>query len=292
MGGQGVLMDQSPQEPPPWGTPDDSEGYGTPPSPGPGSPPGHGTPPSPDMPPGHGTPPNREAPTNLGIPPGHGTPEHYVTPPSYGTPPGPDRQTRATRRTGRDPLSVDTVVVVERHGFITSGGYDLTTVDDVPIGSLFRETTATGWILGGAASSTSRLLDADGSLVGSLVRPGSLGGRSRFVVSDAHDVEVGTIEQENAFFAPRFLLTTVEGLVMRLTGGQLGSRQWQLVDGLDESVLMGQVSQEYNGLSGMLGDTQRFAVQLSPQLVGGHRLLALMATISLDYVRDAKRRRN
>jgi hypothetical protein len=57
-------------------------------------------------------------------------------------------------------------------------------------------------------------------------------------------------------------------------------------------VLIGKVSQEFNGLGGMLTDSQRFAVRLSPQLLDAHRLLALMATVCLDYVRDAKRKRN
>jgi hypothetical protein len=274
---------QEPPEPPPWGTPEGSEPEGSDPW---GTPAEPGSPGTPDGTSPYGTPAG-SAP--YGTPAGstpYGTPAGSTP---YGTPGGSNPYGTPTGG-GFDPLGAETVVVVERRGFITAGGYDLTTTDDEPIGSLVRETSAAGLIFGGAASSTSRLLDVNGTLIGSMLRPGSLG-RSRFIVTDASDVQVGTVEQENAFLAPQFLLTTAEGLMLRLVGGKFSSRERQLVDGLDESVLMGQVSQEYNGLSGMLGDTQRFAVQLSPQLVGDHRLLALMATICVDYVLDAKRRR-
>jgi hypothetical protein len=191
---------------------------------------------------------------------------------------------------GTDLLTAPTVVVVEESGFLSIGGYWLTTPDDVRLGSLRREASAAGYVFGGAATTTYRLLDARDRPIGAMERPGSFGGRSRFIVTNADGREAGTIEQENSFGAPRLLLTTVDGLVMRLLGGAFGGREWQLVDGLDESVLMGQVSQEYAGLGGLINDNQRFAVQLSPQLVGDHRLLAVMATICLDYIRDAKKR--
>jgi hypothetical protein len=292
---------------PPWGTPDgDTSASGTP---------DHGTPdrgPSDHRTPGHGTPAH-------GTPdhsrPDHGRPDHrtpdYGTP-DYGTPPASDPRRQGhgvptssgrptpdpaatgwgaerSGGTGPDLFTAATVVVVEAAGFLSTGGYTLTDADDVPLGSLLVETSAAGLIFGGAASTSYRLLDDRNRVLGSMVRPGTLG-RSRFVVTRADGTHVGTVEQENNFGAPVLLLTTADGLLMRLSGGQFGSREWQLVDGLDEGVLMGQVSQEYAGLGGMINDAQRFAVQLSPQLVGDHRLLAVMATICLDYIRDAKRR--
>jgi hypothetical protein len=277
------------------GTPEHSgPGYGTS---------DHGTPA--DGTPAHGTPDHGT--------PDHGTPDHgtpdYGTP-DYGTPqpasaprgrqgygapaspgrPAPDPAATGwgASLTGPGLLTAATVVVVENAAFLSTGGYTLTDADDVPLGSLVAETSAAGFIFGRAATTTYRLLDPRNRVLGSMVRPGTLG-RSRFDVTGAGGTHIGTVEQENSFGAPVLLLTTADGLLMRLSGGRFGSREWQLVDGLDESVLMGQVSQEYAGLSGMINDTHRFAVQLSPQLIGDHRLLAVMATVCLDHIRDAKK---
>lgn len=255
----------APTEVPPWGTPDG------------------GTPDPVDRP---GRAPERGAP---GPDPDHGTPDQT---PDYGTPPAAGERLGPypAPSTGPDLLTAPTVVVVEESGFLSIGGYWLTTPDDVRLGSLRREASAAGYLFGSAATTTYRLYDAHDRPIGAMERPGSLGGRSRFVVTDADGASVGTVTQEGFFGAPTLLLTTADELTMRLTGGRFGSREWQLVDGLDESVLMGQVSQEYAGLGGLISDNQRFAVQLSPQLVGDHRLLAVMATVCLDYVRDAKKR--
>jgi hypothetical protein len=289
----------SPDEVPPWGSPDGGTSV-------PGAP-DHGTPDrgtsdrgTPDQgSPEHGAPDHR---SSGGADPDYGTPD-YGTPPAsdshrrqaYGTPaPGrPSPDPAATQwgapLTGPGLLTAATVVVVESPGFLSAGGYTLIDADDIPLGSLVTETSAAGFIFGGAATTTYRLLDPHDRVLGSMVRPGTLG-RSRFVVTGADGTHIGTVEQENNFGAPVLLLTTHDGLLMRLSGGQFGSREWQLVDGLDQSVLMGQVSQEYAGLGGMINDAQRFAVQLSPQLIGNHRLLAVMATVCLDYIRDAKKR--
>jgi hypothetical protein len=271
-------MSQRPDDVPPWGTPDDGA-------------PAHGTPPRNPEPrtPGPRTPDPRTSEHGAGGEPDYGTPDYGTPAPAPGRAPSPDPAATGWGAPvgGPDVLTADTVVVVERGGFMSAGGYALTTAQDVPLGSLLRETSAAGFIFGGAATTTYRLLDVRDQVIGSMQRPGTLG-RSRFVVTGAHGGEVGTVEQENSFGAPQLLLTTADQLVMRLSGGRWGSREWQLVDGLDESVLMGQVSQEYAGLGGMINDTQRFAVQLSPQLVGDHRLLAVMATVCLDYIRDAK----
>jgi hypothetical protein len=276
---------------PPWGSPDGG-------TPG-GGPPDHGTPdagPSdrgtPDAgPPDHGT-PGADIPDYGTPPPASGRPDRYppgraVPPPSHPSP-DPASTSWGSPVPGQDLLDADTVVVVERAGFLTTGGYELTTVNDIPLGSLIAETSAAGLIFGSAATTTYRLLDTRGALIGSMLRPGTLG-RSRFVVTDAGGAEIGTVEQENSFGSPQLLVTTAEGLTLRLTGGQWGSREWRLVDGIDPSVLMGLVSQQYSGLGGMMNDTHRFAVQLTPQLVGDHRLLAVMATVCLDYIRDKRR---
>lgn len=249
----------APDEVPPWGTPDGGTPVDRP-----------GVPSEPEKP--------------------YGKPEDGT--PDYGTPPaaGERLDPHSPPSTGSDLLTAPTVVVVEESGFLSIGGYWLTTPDDVRLGSLRREASAAGYLFGGAATTTYRLYDARDRPIGAMERPGSLGGRSRFLVTNAHGAPAGTISQENLFGAPTLLLTTVDELTMRLTGGRLGSREWQLVDGLDESVLMGQVSQEYAGLGGLISDSQRFAIQLSPQLVGDHRLLAVMATVCLDYIRDAKKR--
>jgi hypothetical protein len=255
-------------DPPPWGTPDD-------PAPSTdGSAPAYGSAPASGSPPTSGSPPAYGSPATYDSPPAYDSSSAYGSPDS--APP-----------TNPDLMNAEAVVVAENAAFLGPGGYDLMTSAQVMLGTVRQERSAAGWLLGEAASTTYRMFHVDGRLVASMLRPGRLG-RSVFVVSDARDLEIGTVEQENAFMAPQFRLVTADGLVMRLTGGQFGSGEWQLVDGLDESVLMGLVHRQYGGLGQMLSGTDRFMVELSPQLQGGHRLLALMATICLDYVRDAK----
>jgi uncharacterized protein YxjI len=186
-------------------------------------------------------------------------------------------------------LTADTIAVIEQSGFLTGRAYELVATDGSLLGSLTEQTSAGNWIFGSAASSTFTLVDAGGEVVAVMERPGSLG-RSQFIVTDAGGGDAGLIEQENAFFAPQFRLAAPDGTVMRLTGGSLGSTDWELTDESDGSVV-GRVNQEVASLSGMLGGKQRFAVRLSPLLDGEARLLAVMATVCLDYVRDTKRRR-
>lgn len=90
----------------------------------------------------------------------------------------------------------------------------------------------------------------------------------------------------------QLLLNTVNGPTMRLIGGQYGSRDWQLVDVRDENVALGELSQQYNGLTGVISGTHRFAVRLAPELTGGPRLLALMSIACLDYLRDTRKHRS
>lgn len=250
---------------PPWGTPDGSSGSGSDGGRAPNGPAPNGRVPD------YGTPP----------PP----PKRYGRPSSGGgTPPSPEPPAPSAVP---DLLTADTIVVVERRGFLAIGGYDLITPGDVALGSLIREASAAGSFFGGAASTTFRLLDLRGVLVGTMQRPGTLG-RSRFVVTEPGDAQIGTVEQENGFGAPQFLLTPARGRQLRLIGGKFGSREWKLARADDDSLIVGRVSQQYAGPSGMINNTHRFAVQLAPELTGDHRLLAVMATISLDYVRDAK----
>ncbi len=179
--------------------------------------------------------------------------------------------------------------MIEQPGFLTGRSYELIASDGAVLGYLTEHTSAGAWFFGGAAASTFVLEDARGGLVASMYRPGTLS-RFQFIVTDADDVEAGLVEQENTFFAPEFELRSSDGPVMRLTGGSFGSTEWELVDAADENRLYGRVSLEFAGLSGMFSGTQRFAVRLGPALSGSARLLALMATVCLDYVRDTKRR--
>jgi len=186
-------------------------------------------------------------------------------------------------------LAADIIGVIERSGFMTSRSYDLIAGDGSALGHLSEEGSTGSWLFGSAASSSFTLRDAHGGLVATMDRPGSMG-RFQFVVTDRHGAEAGLVEQENAFFAPQFELRPADGPVMRLTGGSFGGTTWELADAASEE-LLGRVSQEFAGIGGLLGGTQRFAVRLSPVLAGSARLLALMATICLDYVRDTKKRR-
>ncbi len=189
-----------------------------------------------------------------------------------------------------DLLTADAFAVIEQSGFMTSRRYELVAMNGALLGELSEQTSAGNWLFGGAAASAFTLTDAAGELVATMQRPGSFG-RFQFVVFDASGAEAGTVEQENAFFAPQFELSSASGLVMRLAGGLLGGTEWELQDADDESLLYGRVSQEFAGLSGVLGGTQRFTVRLSSVLTGASRLLAVTATACLDYVRDSRKRR-
>jgi hypothetical protein len=186
-------------------------------------------------------------------------------------------------------LSADTIAVIEKNWFLTGRAYDLVAVDGTALGSVSEQASTGTWFFGSAAPSVFTLTDASGEVVAVMHRPGSLS-RSQFVVAGANGVQAGLIEPENALPAPQFRLTAVDGAVLQLRGGAHGGTDWELIDPKDAAVV-GRVHQEVANRPALLGGKQRFAVRLSPVLAGDARLLAVMATACLDYLRDVKPRR-
>jgi hypothetical protein len=71
--------------------------------------------------------------------------------------------------------------------------------------------------------------DPDGHLLWSVER--RLSGRlPRYAVSDPNGVAVGEVEQENALFAPSFLLVGAEGAAIRLDPGGSRAGPWIVAD--------------------------------------------------------------
>jgi hypothetical protein len=208
--------------------------------------------------------------------------------PDYGTPP-PTTGSPSLTATGwgQPRVAVYTVLVLERRRPAEPDGFDLVTVDDVPLGSVLRQTTVTATLLGGVGSTSYQIVNPQGSTIGAMLRPGTLG-RSRFFVTDGGGSPAGVIEQQNLFGSPHLLLTAADDSRFRLRDRAGDGIQWRLTDLEDESLLLGRVYQDYPGAAGST-DCQRFAVQLSPELLGAHRLLTVLATIGLDYLNDARR---
>jgi len=186
-------------------------------------------------------------------------------------------------------LGAAVLVVVQRPKFASSRAeYDIYAPDGTPYGSVHQQFGSGAGFLGQLATITYDVVGADGQLLMQLTKPGNIG-RAYFEVVWGNGSPIGSIEQENLLFAPRFALTATDGTSARLTGGEMLSWNWQLEDGRGQAV--GSVSKEFAGLAELFSSADRFVVQLSPALTGALRGLAIVATVCLDEVRTAKRRR-
>ena len=189
-----------------------------------------------------------------------------------------------------DLLTAGIIAVIEQSRFMSRRSYDLLAMNGAPIGYLAKRAPAGSWFSGRAGSSKFILTRPSGELVATMQRPGS-SVRFHLLVTDADDAAVGTVWQVNTVRARQFELRASDGLVMRLADGSFGGTDWELADAADGSLFYGSVRLDSAKPSGMLGGTQRFAVRLAPTLTGASRLLAVMATVCLDYLRGSQDRR-
>jgi len=226
---------------------------------------------TPDDNPNYGTPVDRT--THHGTT-HHGTPDNRT--PDYGTPEPKEP----------DLHSVNTMVVLQRRGRQANDDYDLITVDGVQLGSILKETSTAGLIFSPALSKTYRMLNPRGFLVATLEGPGSQG-PARFVLTDVRAAQVGSIEEEIGYGVPGLLLIGADGVPLRLLlGRNYDDGTWRLTDSVNGEQEFCRVSLEYVGARGRT--LRRFSVELSPALIGTHRLLMIMAIIFLDHVSGAK----
>ena len=177
---------------------------------------------------------------------------------------------------------------IEQENLLFAPRFALTATDGTPYGSVQQQFGSGAGFLGQLATITYDVVGTDGQLLMQLTKPGNIG-RAYFEVAWGDGSALGSIEQENLLFAPQFALSAVDGGSARLTGGAMMSWNWQLEDGSGQVV--GSVSKEFAGLAELFSSADRFVVQLSPGLTGALRALAIVATVCLDEVRTAKRRR-
>jgi hypothetical protein len=186
-------------------------------------------------------------------------------------------------------LTAPALVVVQRAKFASSRAeYDIYAPDGTPYGSVHQQFGSGAGIFGQLATITYDVVGTDGQLLMQLTKPGNIG-RAHFEVTWGNGSALGFIEQENLLFAPQFALSAVDGSSARLTGGAMMSWEWQVEDGNGQAV--GSVSKQFAGLAELFSSADRFVVQLGPALTGALRALAVVATVCLDEVRTAKRRR-
>ncbi|MGH8888352.1 MAG: phospholipid scramblase-related protein [Acidothermaceae bacterium] len=186
-------------------------------------------------------------------------------------------------------LSASVLVVVQRAKFASSRAeYDIYAPDGTPYGSVHQQFGSGAGFLGQLATITYDVVGADGQLLMQLNKPGTIG-RAHFEVTWGNGSPLGSIEQENLLFAPQFALAAADGTSARLSGGAMMSWDWQLEDSQGQAV--GSVSKQFAGLAELFSSADRFVVQLSAVLTGALRALAIVATVCLDEVRTAKRRR-
>jgi uncharacterized protein YxjI len=186
-------------------------------------------------------------------------------------------------------LAAPVLVVVQRAKFASSRAeYDIYAPDGTPYGSVHQQFGSGAGFFGQLATITYDVVGADGQLLMQLTKPGNIG-RAHFEVAWGNGSPIGSIEQENLLLAPQFALTATDGTSARLSGGAMLSWEWRLEDGTGQAV--GSVSKEFAGLAELFTSADRFVVQLSSALTGAIRALAIVATVCLDEVRTAKRRR-
>ena len=186
-------------------------------------------------------------------------------------------------------LAAAVLVVVQRAKVLSSRAeYDVYAPDGTPYGSVHQAIGSGAAFFGQLATISYDVVGTDGQLLMRLQKPGSIG-RARFEVEWGNGQPIGSIAQENLLFAPQFELAGIDGSSARLTGGSLMSWEWQLEDAGGQPI--GSVSKQFAGLAELFSSADRFVVQLAPQLTGDLRALAIVATVCLDEVRSAKRRR-
>ena len=213
----------------------------------------------------------------------------------------PDEASSGVRGTGEAPawgtpgpvapdlLTLPEFVMRERGGgFGSPGHYELLSASGVPLGTVYQEAGSGNWLFG-SATRTFVLADVAERAIATISQP-STWGRTRFLVTAADGREIGTLEQENAFLAPRLALTATDGGTARLTGGGIGSGGVRtLSDEYDQAI--GEVSQQF-GWGAFFAGTDVYVVRLGDELTGDLRLLSIVATACIDLILNAAEKRN
>jgi uncharacterized protein YxjI len=188
-------------------------------------------------------------------------------------------------------LLSEPVVVVQQRGkvFSTRADYDLFTPAGEPLGSVAEQPGSGKWLLGGLAHLRFVVADSAGQPVLLLDKPGAWV-RSRFGVLGPDESPLGEIHQENIVFAPQFALSAADGSTGRLDGGRMWSWEWTIEDAAGQPI--GRVTKQFAGLAQMFLSADTYVVELSPELTGPLRAVALTACLCLDVVRDQERTNN
>lgn len=181
-------------------------------------------------------------------------------------------------------LGARTIVVQRSPGFLWQAPqWALLDEHELQLASVARRPG--GWGLWGAHH-TYDVTGADGVPVWVLEQRSGTS-KSRFSLADAvSGGPVGTIEQENAWFAPQLRLEAVSGMALRLDGGRMGSWSWTIVDGAGTPY--GEMTRHSAGLLSFVAKERTYVVERTEQLGLDLWPLAVMASICLDIVHDRK----
>jgi uncharacterized protein YxjI len=183
------------------------------------------------------------------------------------------------------------VIVVRQQPkmFSQRAEYDLFTPAGQPLGSVVEQPGSAKWLLGNMAHLRLVVADAAGQPVLYLDKPGSWA-RSRFGVLDEHETLIGEVNQENILFAPQFAMWAADGATGRLDGGRMWSWEWTIEGAAGQQ--LGRVTKQFAGLAEMFTAADNYVIELSPDLTGPLRAVALTACVCLDVVRDQEKRNN
>jgi uncharacterized protein YxjI len=188
-----------------------------------------------------------------------------------------------------DLLSSPVVVVAQRPKFLSQRAeYDLYDPQGDALGSVIEQPGSGKWLLGNLAEVRFVVADAAGQPVLVLDKPGSWG-RQHFAVLDPGGNQVGEVQQENLMFAPQFDLRASDGATGRLDGGRMWSWEWTIEGAAGQSI--GRVTKQFGGLAAMFANADHFVVELSDEVQGPLRAVALTACVCLDFVREQDQRR-
>lgn len=186
------------------------------------------------------------------------------------------------------PLLDAPVVVVSQVAKLSSPReeYDLFTPDGAPLGRIEEQASLGSFFARKLSTLTYLVTDASGT-VATIKKPGAIG-RSTFLVADGAGQQLGSVEQQNIVFDPQFTVRTPAG-EFHLTSTAMNAWSWSLADAT--GAVAGTIGREFAGLADVFTSAEHFVVQLGPTLTGPTRLVALVACVCLDFVRDERRRR-
>ena len=166
--------------------------------------------------------------------------------------------------------------------------FSLFTPDRVVLGRVAESSGGARPTMAGVPRAPLVVSDPGGATIYSLGTPdGHL--RLSFSVLDPDDNAIGSVEQDNAVFAPRFSLSAADGSSAHLSGGGLGGGAWTIAT--DAGVIAtAKRPLQYAGLAGL--GSRGYVVELHPDLAGPMRAVVLLSVVCLDIVRVVKRRRS